>query len=156
MACRLFGAKPLSIVMLGYYQLNKLQWNFTKNTTLFIHQNASIISSAKWWPFCPGRRWVKPVPALSQHDPVTPHGHTHIPSMPRYPLFRQRTHLVGDSSVVGAMSTAKPMLTYSKLHQNEHTYRKIFNTSRTKSPNWNDSRLVLQLAIVVQSIEARC
>ena len=58
--CRLFGAKPLSIAMLGYYQLNKLQWNFNQNTTLSIHENASKISSAKWWPFCPGGDELNP------------------------------------------------------------------------------------------------
>ena len=33
---------------------NELQWNFNQNTKLFIHENASEISSAKWWPFCAG------------------------------------------------------------------------------------------------------
>ena len=161
MACCLFGAKPLSIAMLGYCQLNKLQWNFNQNTRLFVQENASeniicemvaILSRGGGG----GGGWVKPVSALSQHDPVTPHGHTHIPLVPRYPPFRQRAHRVADSSVVGSMSTAKPTLTYSKLHQNEYTYREISNTRRTKSQNLNYSRLVLQLAIFVQSIEAKC
>ena len=45
MACRLFGAKPLSKPMLGYCQLNllknKLQLNLNENTKLFIQENAS-------------------------------------------------------------------------------------------------------------------
>ena len=44
MACRLFGAKPLSKPMLAYHQLGPLGtnlWNFDQNTKLFIHENAS-------------------------------------------------------------------------------------------------------------------
>ena len=60
MACRLFGAKPLSEPMLGYCQLNplnKIQWIFNRNTNLFIHENASqnivcqkaaILSRGRW------------------------------------------------------------------------------------------------------------
>ena len=43
MACRLFGAKPLSQPMLGYCQLNpqeQLQWNYNQNTEIFIEENA--------------------------------------------------------------------------------------------------------------------
>ena len=56
MACRLFGAKPLSNPMLSYCQLdNKLQWNFNQNTKLFIHKNENIFCEMMaWWPFCPG------------------------------------------------------------------------------------------------------
>ena len=60
MACRLFGAKPLSKPMLDYSQLshkNKFQWKFNQNTKVFIHENASenivcemavILSSGRW------------------------------------------------------------------------------------------------------------
>ena len=47
MAWRLFGAKPLSKPMLGYYEVviislrNKLQWNFKQNAKLFIHYIAA-------------------------------------------------------------------------------------------------------------------
>ena len=41
MACCLYSAKPLSKPMLGYCQLNKLQWNFNQNIKIFIHENAS-------------------------------------------------------------------------------------------------------------------
>ena len=35
---------------------NNRQWNSNRNTKLFIHENAfEYITSAKWWPFCPGR-----------------------------------------------------------------------------------------------------
>ena len=59
MACRLFGAKPLSKPMLGY-----CQWDPQEQTSIEIRievQTFSFtemymkISSAKWWPFCPGR-----------------------------------------------------------------------------------------------------
>ena len=51
MACCLFGAKPLPYRVIVYWTLrNKLQWNFDKNTTIFINEK----SSAKWRPFCPG------------------------------------------------------------------------------------------------------
>ena len=43
MACRLFGAKPLSKPVLGH-----CQWNFNQNTNLCIHEIHLIISSAKW------------------------------------------------------------------------------------------------------------
>ena len=45
MACRLFGAKPLSEPMLGFCQLDPKEQNFgeilIKNTKLFINENAS-------------------------------------------------------------------------------------------------------------------
>ena len=44
MACRLYGAKPLSEPMLDYYQLNpgnNFQWNSNQNTKFFSHKNAS-------------------------------------------------------------------------------------------------------------------
>ena len=60
MACRLVGAKPLSIPVLGYCQLdprNNLRWIFYQNTNLFIQENASenivckkaaILSRGRW------------------------------------------------------------------------------------------------------------
>ena len=42
MACRLFGAKPLSKPMLGYCQLDP-QRNSNQNTKIFIHKSASEI-----------------------------------------------------------------------------------------------------------------
>ena len=43
LACHLFGTKPLSKPMLGYWQLEpqELQWQFDKNTQEFINENAS-------------------------------------------------------------------------------------------------------------------
>ena len=41
MACRLFGAKPLSKPMGLLSIRNKVQWNVKQNTKLFIHENAS-------------------------------------------------------------------------------------------------------------------
>ena len=58
MACRLFGAKPLSKPLLGYCQLNPQEQ--TSSETLIKIQKFSFtkihlkISSAKWWPFCRG------------------------------------------------------------------------------------------------------
>ena len=43
LACRLYGAKPLSKPMLGYCQLdprNKPRWNFNQNTKVFLNKNA--------------------------------------------------------------------------------------------------------------------
>ena len=42
MACRLDGAKPLSEPMLEYFNWtlwNKFQWNFNRNSNIFIHEN---------------------------------------------------------------------------------------------------------------------
>ena len=33
---------------------NKLQWNSNQNAELFIYKIHLKMSSAKWWPFCPG------------------------------------------------------------------------------------------------------
>ena len=44
MACRLFGAKPLSKPMqstVNWTLTNKLRWSFNQNKTLFIYENAS-------------------------------------------------------------------------------------------------------------------
>ena len=62
MACRLFGANPLSKPMLGYCIVNwtlrsKLQWNYNQNAKLFVRENAyenvacdmvTIFSRGKW------------------------------------------------------------------------------------------------------------
>ena len=62
MACRLFGAKPLSNqcwVIVNWTLRNELQWNFNQDTKLFIHSTASenivcemaaILSRGKWGP----------------------------------------------------------------------------------------------------------
>ena len=67
MACRLFGAKPLSKPILGHCQLDPMEQTsvkfFIKNTKLFIHKNAyenmvyqmvTILSRRRWvnslWP----------------------------------------------------------------------------------------------------------
>ena len=61
LACRLFGAKPLSKPTLGYCQLvslgTKILWKFDENTKLFIHENISenvvcemaAILARGWW-----------------------------------------------------------------------------------------------------------
>ena len=56
MACRLFGVKPLSKpmqVIVNCTLRKKLQWNFNRNTKLFIRENASenmaaILSRGRW------------------------------------------------------------------------------------------------------------
>ena len=54
MACCLFGAKPLSkLIIVNWTLRNKLQLNFNQNTKFFIHEMHLKISSAKWRPFCP-------------------------------------------------------------------------------------------------------
>ena len=50
MACRLFGAKPLSKPTQGYSQLDPCeQWNFNQNTSFFIHGNGN----ASEWKYHP-------------------------------------------------------------------------------------------------------
>ena len=64
MACRLFGAKPLSKPMQGYCELDPkehISMNFFKlklQTFSFTKLHLKI-SSAKWWPFCPGADELK-------------------------------------------------------------------------------------------------
>ena len=41
-------------VIVNWTPGNKLRWHFIRNTTRFIHKNASEISSARLWLFCPG------------------------------------------------------------------------------------------------------
>ena len=59
MACRLFCAKLLPepnwliyVINVNWPLRNKLQWNFNRNTKLFIHGNTFKMSSVKWLPFC--------------------------------------------------------------------------------------------------------
>ena len=58
MACRIFGAKPLSKPMLGYCKTgtlrNKLQWNCNQIHNFSFTKMHLKISSAKWLPFWPG------------------------------------------------------------------------------------------------------
>ena len=57
MACRLFGAKPLPEPMLTYCQLDPYEQNKIgiKVQYFSFTKMHSIMSSAKWRPFCPGR-----------------------------------------------------------------------------------------------------
>ena len=55
MACRLFGAKPLFKPML--LPIRPL-WNFCEILIKMVNFSFIKLSSAKWWPFCPGGRWV--------------------------------------------------------------------------------------------------
>ena len=58
MACRLFGIKPLSIVMLGYYQLDRQKQTSVKFEFEFYHFHSRkciwICCLPEWQPFCPG------------------------------------------------------------------------------------------------------
>ena len=63
-ACRLFGAKPLSkpmLVIVNWTLTNKLQWNFNQNTKLFIHENASQNIVCEMTANLSRGRWVKPL-----------------------------------------------------------------------------------------------
>ena len=41
MACRLFGTKPLSEAHIFNWAIGgKLQWNFDRNSNIFIHENS--------------------------------------------------------------------------------------------------------------------
>ena len=67
MACRLFGAKPLSKPMLGFCKLdlkNKLQWNINQNTKLFIHLNSCQNGICKMAAILSMGRWVKGIHLL--------------------------------------------------------------------------------------------
>ena len=59
MACCLFGTKLLSKPMLGYCQLDKLQWNFNQNTKFFIHGNAPDYTICKMKAIVSRKKWVK-------------------------------------------------------------------------------------------------
>ena len=55
MACRLFGAKPLSKPMLGYWPLGtNMSEILTKIQNISFKKMHLKSSSVKWWPFCPG------------------------------------------------------------------------------------------------------
>ena len=73
MACRLFGAKPLSKPVLGYLIVirtlrNKLQWNLKKLQNFSFTKMHPKTSSAKWRPFCPGGGWVGEVGGLVNNN----------------------------------------------------------------------------------------
>ena len=98
MACRLFGAKPLSEPIVDYYQLDP--WEQISGKMDSKYNNFSCrkmnlkMSSAKWWPFCLGldvlirleldlmaaQEWVSmlsntslPLKALPTTSPATRH-----------------------------------------------------------------------------------
>ena len=63
MVCRLYGAKPYSVPILTYCQMNaqkKIQWNFNQNTYVFCQKMDLKMSSAEWRPFCPGHDVLSP------------------------------------------------------------------------------------------------
>ena len=63
MACRIFGANPLSKLMLGFYQLdklrNKLQWYFSQKSKFFIQENAFENVVCEMAAILSRKRWVK-------------------------------------------------------------------------------------------------
>ena len=60
MACRLFGAKPLSNTVPFNWTLgNKPLWNFNQGTKLFIHENASENIACEMEATLSRVRWVK-------------------------------------------------------------------------------------------------
>ena len=62
MACRLFGAKPLSKPLLGYCQLQhkeQISVKFNQNSKLFFHENASENIVGKMATILSRGRWVK-------------------------------------------------------------------------------------------------
>ena len=64
MACRLFGAKPLSEPLLGYCQLDpkeqtSAEWNFNQNTKHFIHENTCDDIVCEMAPILSRGGWVK-------------------------------------------------------------------------------------------------
>ena len=69
MACRLFGAKPFSKPMLGYCQLDPYEQTsvkfFIKIQNFPFTEMHLKISSAKWWPFCPGGELGRHLPKLA-------------------------------------------------------------------------------------------
>ena len=55
MAYRLFSTKPLSKPIVNWTFRNKLQWNFTQSTNIFLDENASEIYRLRsGGHFCPG------------------------------------------------------------------------------------------------------
>ena len=74
MACRLVGANPLSELVLEYCWLdprNKLQWNFNRNSNIFIQENAlenvvCEMAPILSWPQCVNSSW--PSATYMRHD----------------------------------------------------------------------------------------
>ena len=60
MACRLFGAKPLSkqCWIVNWTLRNKLQWKFNQNMKLFIHKTALENVRCEMTAILSRRRWV--------------------------------------------------------------------------------------------------
>ena len=58
-ACRLFGAKPVSKPMLGYCQLDALQWKLNQNSKISIDENAPEYVVGNMAAILSPRQWVK-------------------------------------------------------------------------------------------------
>ena len=63
MACRLFGTNYLNQcwVIVNWTIKDKLQWNFNRNTKLFIHENASENIVCEMAAILSMGRWCKPL-----------------------------------------------------------------------------------------------
>ena len=72
-ACHLFGAKPLSEPMLGYFQLdprNTRQWKFDQNIKIFIRMNASENIVSKMTAILSRGRWIYTVSSGYKHKHI--------------------------------------------------------------------------------------
>ena len=99
MACCLFGTKPLSKPMVVYCRLDLSKqisvkvWSKYKN---FSFRKMHLkISSAKWWPFCPGGDELIEYTYPPQHNKVRLHGRRQAARLARDML--QRDLLRGNS-----------------------------------------------------------
>ena len=124
MACRLFGAKPLSKPMLivNWVLRNKYQWKFNQNTNLFIHENASekivcemaaILSRGRWVNLIIKRRIASsPAPYFHSISAVVHARHKRRSASCYLKSLRQWTH-----------TSIKTLLFWPEIHDHNHSYK---------------------------------
>ena len=74
MACRLFGAKPLSKTMPGYYQLDPKEQTsvkFNQSTKRFIHENVSQVRGHDIFSNGVGYVWFEPLTSIRKNSSNT-------------------------------------------------------------------------------------
>ena len=102
MAWRLFGANPLPEIMMVYCQLDSWEQISVKFKSEFYHfHSRKCLRNCrlpKWWPFCPGRRWVKWISYCMKQDPSSKlDGHLHHSQWTMWCIMKCFGVIAGDS-----------------------------------------------------------
>ena len=105
-------------------------------------------------------RWSRDHLIFNMGIPILVRRHLYIETAPRSPVHMETVNIDGlVQDCINTSALAMESLqscTKPSIDIRDNIYRKTSNISHIKSPNLKNSRIVLQLVVFAQSIEARC